>query len=236
MQRSWEYVLRVSFHSWMSWAVSSSVRRDSCARRDCGCRTRSVQIRRRCPSILSTVRPSKRWVSKWIVIVNRLPGVATRLSGYGTWVSSDTLVIGSHWAGSCRTHGSTTTTFSNNVLPEPISLHCWISSNGLYSYCRISSYWRCRSCIHSAQGIDPGTRTRNGSVLMSTPTICSIPGRSPERPETVTPRTTSLARVYRLNSSAQQPWIRVSSESWCCSPTASRRAVSSSASSRPIWS
>ena len=47
-----------------------------------------------------------------------------------------------------------------------------------------------------------GTRVRNGSVLINKPTIDSIPLSTAERPDIVTPKSTSSFPVYRDSNMA----------------------------------
>ena len=53
---------------------------------------------------------------------------------------------------------------------------------------------------------------------MNIPTIDSTPGSSGGRPDTVTPKRTSPAPLYRLRSKDQAPWIRVLSVSCAIAP------------------
>ena len=70
----------------------------------------------------------------------------------------------------------------------------------------------------SMSGLPAGSRIRSGSVLMNSPTICSMPAISGGRPATVTPNTTSSRPLSRPSSIPHAAWIRVLSVSPCRRP------------------
>ena len=74
-------------------------------------------------------------------------------------------------------------------------------------------------------GLPADSRIRSGSVLMNSPTICSMPAISGGRPATVTPNTTSSRPLSRPSSIPHAAWIRVLSVSPCRRPCSLSRVV-----------
>ena len=80
---------------------------------------------------------------------------------------------------------------SKSGVPRGIELQPWMSTSDACS--KRCAAWRadCSSWSQEETRSSRGTRTRAGSVLTSSPTIDSAPGRSIERPEATLPKTTS---------------------------------------------
>ena len=80
---------------------------------------------------------------------------------------------------------------SNSGWPLATPLQPCTCASGLCSY-RCISRPRCwRSANHATSGASCRGAARSGSVLMNSPTIDSIPDSATDRPDTVTPTTTS---------------------------------------------
>src|ERR1051325_10755636 len=94
---------------------------------------------------------------------------------------------------------------SNSGFPRGTSLHPCTSINELYSYSLISACFSCSLLNHSLTPSSSLTSTLTGNVLISGPTIFSIPSIPAPLPDTTAPYTTSLSPLYRLITTAHAP-------------------------------
>src|SRR6185503_2260418 len=94
---------------------------------------------------------------------------------------------------------------SNSGIPRGTSLHPCTSISELYSYSLISACFSCSLLSHSLTSSSSLTSTLTGSVLISGPTILSIPSIPAPLPDTTAPYTTSLSPEYRLITTAHAP-------------------------------
>src|SRR6185503_19607265 len=94
---------------------------------------------------------------------------------------------------------------SNSGIPRGTSLHPCTSISELYSYSLISACFSCSLFSHFLTSSYSLTSTFTASVLISGPTILSIPSIPAPLPDTTAPYTPSLSPLYRLITIAHAP-------------------------------